>query len=573
VPAIRTELVTRARPTSRSRGQAVQLLGGLAWLGAWLGHAAPTLADTALSGGSVIVTASESETGLADAQLRAEALQNALRRHRANVLEPEEARAIFEAAHSREPVTLGAEEIAALRERVREATRLLALGKLREAMATTEPLRRLADRALDNMKRDLGEAQELFDICVVSATLMASQGERRAAERHMQQCVHGFPGLKTALDYHSPAARELFAKVAEQVQPGSPANLVIRTARGDDCITRVNGIPTGPPPAALELAPTQVRVQLECGGRIARVHPVSLESGFNEVTIDPDFDSVVRSDAPRLRLRYERAAALESKATLDALAIGRAIRAEAIFLVQVVRGTTTLRRLAANGARGPQIRWDAALADARALSEVSATVLAPTPPKAWRSPDRQPAVYQTALPALHLDADNAWLVPTAIVVGYSLGLGSSLFALARRSEIREDALSDSIDIDGYRQAHTLGLIGAITGSTLATSAELFGLPRRPGVPWWAWLVGGAGVATLGAAVALAPEQACTLENRLRTCTQWTEDEIFQPLLVIQSIPLLAVPLTYAISSALGEDSFAAVHADGRSALLIVRGAF
>jgi hypothetical protein len=545
----------------------------VAWLGALVGHVAGALAEPKVSGGMVVVAASESDAGLAEAELRARALQDALRSHRANVLEPEEARAMFEAAHSREPVALGAEEIAGLRERVRQATRLLALGKLREAMATTEPLRKLADRELDNMKRDLGEAQELFDICVVSATMMASGGERRAAERHMQQCVHGFPGLKTALEYHSPEARELFARVAEQVQPGSPAHLVIRSTRGEDCVTRVDGIPTGPPPAALELAPTQVRVQLECDGRIGRVHSLSLESGFNEVTIDPEFDRVVRSDQPRLRLRYDQAAALESRAALDALAIGRALGAEAVVLVSVLRGTTLLRRLAANGARGTQIRWDAALTDAQALSEVSTAVLTPAPPRARRRAARGPARYETALPVLSLNEDSAWLVPTATLVGYSLGIGSSVLALAYRAEVREDALSDSIEIDGYRQARTLGFIGAITGSTLATSAELFGLPRRRGVPWWAWLLGGAGVAALGAAVVLAPEHDCTLESRLRACTQWTEDPMFQPLLVIQSIPLLAVPLTYAISAALGEESFATVHADGRAAVLIVSGAF
>ena len=209
------------------------------------------------------------------------------------------------------------------------------------------------------------------------------------------------------------------------------------------------------------------------------------------------------------------------------------------------------------------------LSDSQALSEVSTAVLTPVPPKARRRPARGPEAYETALPVLSLNADNAWLVPTAIVVGYALGIGSSVAALAHRAKGREDALADSIDIDGYRQARTLGFIGAITGSTLATSGELFGLPRRRGVPWWAWLVGGAGIATLGAAVALAPEHDCTLESQLRACTQWTEDPMFQPLLVIQSIPLLAVPLTYAISSALGEGSFAAVHADGRAAVLIV----
>jgi hypothetical protein len=545
----------------------------LAALGGLLAHAVPTLADAAVSGASVVVVASDSASGLVEAERRAQALQAALRTHRANVLEPEEARAMFEAAHSRAPLMLSDEEMAGLRERIREATRLLALGKLRQAMAATEPLRKLPERALDNLKRDLGEAQELFDICVVSATMMASEGERRAAERHMQECVHGFPGLKTALEYHSPEARELFARVTEQAQPGAAAHLVIRSTRHDDCLTRVDGIPIGQPPAALELPPSQVRIQLECGGRVARVHQLGLESGLNEVTIDPDFDRVVRSDGPRLRLQYEQAVALESRAALDALAIGRAIRAEPVILVVSVGGTTLVRRVDASGTPGAPIRWDAALSDSQALSEVSLAVLTPAAPKAQRQPARGPEVYQAALPVLNLNSGSAWLVPTAIVVGYSLGIGSSLVALVYRAGVREDALADSIEIEGNRQARTLGLVGAITGSTLATSGELFGLPRRRGVPWWAWLAGGAGVAAVGAAVALAPEHDCTLESQLRACTKWTEDPIFQPLLVIQSIPLLAVPLTYAISSALGESSSAAVHADGRAAVLIVSGKF
>jgi hypothetical protein len=571
VPSTCIELVASARATPRLGARPHALGARLLWLTVLVGHGLPARAQAPISGGWVVVAASDSDAGLQQAQFRAQAIEDALRSRRANVLEPEEARARFEAAHSRAPITLGAEDIAALRARIQQATRLLALGKLREAMAATEPLRQLADRALDNLKRDLAEAQELFDICIVSATLMSNAGERRAAERHMQQCVHGFPGLKTALEYHSPEARELFARVTEQLQPGAAASLVIRSTHTEGCITRVDGIPTGPPPAALELVPSQVRVQLECGAEAGRVHPMTLESGFNQVALDPDFDRV-RSDAPRLRLRTVRATTLQSRSALDALAIGRALRAEVIVLLSVTGGTTTLRRLAAYGARGPQIRWDAAVADTRALSDVAAAILAAPSPSSQRPVPRRDT-HPTALRVLRLNASTAWLVPTTIVLGYSVGIASSVFALARRAEVREDSLSQSIDIDSYRQAHTFGLVGAIAGNALATGAELVGLPRRRGVPWWAWLAGGLGVAALGAAVAVAPEHACNLESRLRACTQWSEDPLLQPLLVIQSIPLLAVPLTYAISSALGDGNAASVQTDGHAAMLVVSGRF
>lgn len=531
--------------------------------GAWLGWMLSSCilatqsarADGGVAGGWIVVAIADTQPHLADALNRASALELELRAVNANLVTPEEARARFVTGHSTEPVTLPADRLNDLRVRVRRAARQLALGRARETAAELAPVRALGDQAQDCLRRDLDDAHELFDVCIVSASQSAQAGEPRAAERQMQECVRAFPSMRAPAEYHSQETRELFARVASQLQRGPVASLVIRNSSQQACVTRINGVPVGPAPAAVELLPATVRIQLECDDAPGRIHHVSLRSGFNEVTLDPDFDRSIVSSPPRMRILYASAARLETRRASDMAALARGVRAETLLVVEA-SAHVTVQRFDGSGRALQRFDWSAPAEDTAARANLVRALLAP--------PARPPQPPPVAVRRSAADDSAAWITPTAIALGYSTAVAASLFSLARRAGERSDSLGrSSFDIDGYRSDLRIGLIGTSAGAVLATSAEVIGLPQRASVPWWAWTAGGLGAAALMAGALLSPPSECRQMAPQPRCTTWQADSLLRPLLLIHSVPLLALPLKYAVSATFGVDASANAEGEAR----------
>jgi hypothetical protein len=67
------------------------------------------------------------------------------------------------------------------------------------------------------------------------------------------------------------------------------------------------------------------------------------------------------------------------------------------------------------------------------------------------------------------------------------------------------------------------------------------------VPTWAWLVGGLGGAVAVGALGWAVfGEHCDLSDERALCSSTMSDELFAPLLAVQGLSLLTVPIMYAL---------------------------
>jgi hypothetical protein len=525
-------------------------------------------ADAPPTGGWAVVATAANESDLEEATARAAALEAMLRVQSAPVVGPDEVRARFIAEHSTESIVLDDARLRRLRAHMARATRAFALGNIDEANAELAPLRALSDGEQDELRREEGQAQELFDLCVVAATQTASGSEDGAAERQMQECVRAMPTLRAAPHYHSPEARALYIRVTTQLERGQPSSLVIRSASDGPCQSRINGAPAGAVPTVLELVPTEVRLQVECGARRGRTHRLPVAPGFNEITIDPEFDAAVRSDAPRLRLVHSDPRVLDVRRTLDAAALARALRSDTLLLVEVAQGIT-IRQHDRRGSETARVRWNAPLHDRSALERAARALFGPQPVRSEAPAEN----YRSALPVIRWSDSTSWIIPSAIALGYSAAIATSVIALMQRANLRQSVLSAARpSIAEYRSGRQLALIGTSAGAAVATLTELLGLPAHPSVPWWGWTAGGLGLGAVSAAVLLSPDADCRQLVALRACTPLSQDSVLPALLVLHAVPLLTIPLTYGLSAALGEETGVELDADGAVSVW-VRGRF
>jgi hypothetical protein len=108
---------------------------------------------------------------------------------------------------------------------------------------------------------------------------------------------------------------------------------------------------------------------------------------------------------------------------------------------------------------------------------------------------------------------------------------------------------DVICPQSFAQYSTLGdltPVFAVLGSTLGVAALPALLPEIKGVPVWSWIVGTAGAATAASGIALwSRGDRCSFSK----CDPTRVDVSLGQMLLIDSAPLLAVPLTYAIPTA------------------------
>lgn len=86
---------------------------------------------------------------------------------------------------------------------------------------------------------------------------------------------------------------------------------------------------------------------------------------------------------------------------------------------------------------------------------------------------------------------------------------------------------------------------AAVGALLVSAAPYFWLPDEVETPAWAWVVGGAGAAIAlgGIGVAVFARQ-CNFTDAYYYCQRVNADPLFAPMLALQALPFLSVPVMY-----------------------------
>jgi hypothetical protein len=165
-----------------------------------------------------------------------------------------------------------------------------------------------------------------------------------------------------------------------------------------------------------------------------------------------------------------------------------------------------------------------------------------------RPPPADPAAPAPAPPIESL----ANQLPGAAVAAGIAGVGA--FAVgwgfyAARQNLRTD-LNPEPPLSSIQHYNTYGVVTlsvAGAGAALLSLAELFWLPDDPSIPAWAWVAGAAGLAVVAVGAVLAfVGQPCVVHDSRVECQSATRDRFFGPFLAIHAVPLITLPIMYAL---------------------------
>jgi hypothetical protein len=158
---------------------------------------------------------------------------------------------------------------------------------------------------------------------------------------------------------------------------------------------------------------------------------------------------------------------------------------------------------------------------------------------------------------LTLAGQNAMVAGALSAAGLA-GIATGWVFYALRDKARVDLWTRSVfassgDANGFPQSvytdfRTRGgiaMAAAGAGVLTLSTAQYFWLPDDPATPVWAWVVGGVGSAiALGALAWAVWGKHCEVTDPHAVCQSTTSDALFAPMLGIQAIPFLTLPLFY-----------------------------
>ncbi len=548
---------------------------GLVWCAALQAWAQPSSVTRNTPGddtqGTFIVIVASSPPDLG--QLQAERFERVLRNHGSHVADGDDVHASYQRTVLAPAAVLSPEALASLRAKVQEASQHLALGELDAALESLRPVTALPDTARDQLHRDLGQARALFDTCVMIAYLEQRANDLAGAGAQLRHCAGAYPTLQVQQDAYPTALRALFTEATRDLQEGS-TTLAVRSADGARCDVRLNGMLVGTTPLMLGARESSVRAQLECGARVSRVHRVGLRAGNNELVVDLTLDSALSVRSSRLSLGYATTDALDSLAVPHAAALAAAVGARQVVLVATDGASLLLRVVHPDGSAGALVRLPHLnVSEAEAADAVERLLRPPpdaTPPPtrtaaaAARSPER--ARSEIGLPSAPA---YTWFGAIAAPVFWTTSLVVAGLTLESRIDER---------VHGEISAHTASGRGLLVSGTvlplLASVQAIVVLPRQESVPSWALGLGAAGVVVLATgAIVTATADTCHVANVRAGCDAITNDPLLGPLIMLHSLPLLAIPLTYLIGQALGGDQPSELHVAASGSGFALEGRF
>jgi hypothetical protein len=513
------------------------------------------------------------------AQLSA-AFEAELRSAGMDVLANTDAARSFESRHSSEPVRLDSDEMTRLLRSVGQAARHLALGDLPQAQQAMEGVYALSGPARDYLNREAARARKIFDTCLMTAYLWERDHQSAQALRQMLECSRSFPGFRPEGRAYPPELREVFEQARQQLNQLPATTLYVTSKQERSCGVRLNGIELGKSPMSFsDVRAGITRVQLECeAGAAGRIHSVELKAGENKLSIDSAFDSAVHSNGA-LWLKYRDEAERGRRGDTDS------------DTIRQVMGVTRSVQLLVDGSTYPRVRVRAVFDTPREFATLSysagegynheAVVAAvkalqgaahPQPTAALASaessgpieldtePDEAPLEEPPAPPAPPAaELDEQALAPGLVLAAVGVGgLATSWVLYAQRQNVRKTPYpADGIPASEISAYDTSGVVVLAVGGASAlvlSISDYFWLPNDPGIPALAWVTGGVGAAValtgLGFAIfGTTCDRYTEGYDVPRVCQSFTADYTFGPLLAMQGLPLLAVPLSYALRAA------------------------
>jgi hypothetical protein len=503
----------------------------------------------------------------------------ALREAPVEVIDPEKAASFFEQRHSRAPVRLQPDEVDKLQKAISQVSHHLALENLAEARHALGVLQELTPEVADYLNRKLERAEQIFQACLLMAHLLRKGGYREKAYDQAGECARAFPGFEPDPQHYPPYIIDLFQRAAAEVQASTPATVHIGATSGRECRARINGVDWGPVPTRVPgVRADEVRVQVDCGQVMGRIHRERIRPGDNEFLIDTRFDRAVQTDTG-LWLTYANRAESDRNRVEDSIRVARVVGAAQILQVDLPSGS--LHRIDVASGQTVASRDLEGQALPRALS----ALLDAGAPPAGRGRERPPE--DTAYEDDWLDREpqaeerdgrsqrRLWGYTGAAVSAGALATGWAYWVVRRNEANRRLETDFDSDYDGYRAPV---LVFAGLGSLGLSASAALALPEQPGVPWWSYLAGagGMGLAAYGIYVWQQDERTC-LERDSSGCLRESRvDTLGGPFLALQSLPLLAVPATYLVRHLLHSERMpvsAVPRLDRRGARLVLAGRF
>jgi hypothetical protein len=499
--------------------------------------------------------------------------ETALRKRDQNVLTNPEAGLLFETRHSSEPVKLNNDELTRLLRSVGLAARHLALGELPQAQQAMEGVYSLSGPARDFLNREAARARRIFDTCLMTAYLWERDDKPQQALRQMMECSRNFPGFRPEGRAYPPELRAVFEQAKQQLSQQPSTTLLVKSQSSAGCRVRLNGIEVGKSPMSFsDVRAGVTRVQLECQpGVPGRSHAVELKAGENLLEIDAEFDANAHSQSG-LWLQYDSATSRDARIDKDLMQLQKVLGAAHVVGL-VIEGSAYpvihVRALADPGYEVATLSYSrgegfSAEAIAAALAELMPKK--PAPKALPSAPEETPIVLAAGSNSVFAprategaepeppNQQNALLGAALAVIGTG-GIATGWVLYALRYEYRNDQLTHAEDaaVSAARYnpqpAWALGVTAA--GALMFSWSEYFWLPNANEIPALAWVAGGLGsaVGLLGLGFSVFGDR-CTGGSGDGSfalgCSRLHSDVIFGPMIALNALPLLSVPLAYAI---------------------------
>jgi hypothetical protein len=345
------------------------------------------------------------------------------------------------------------------------------------------------------------------------------------------------------------------------------------------CGVRLNGIALGVTPYVSEdVATGDYRAQVECTdpsgeppSRHGRIHRIRLAEGASTVRVDVRFDSAVRTDTA-LRLLYATQADADAHRLEDAVTAAGTIGAAEVWLLSMEEGDIIrLDRVSVSRASVlASVRTHTTEGLAPAIVSLSSGVsqdrtgAAPVSMAPWGAPPMQAHVDvegdHDGSRVTHARADWELAVGATLgvigIAGYAASFGMLYVDEVVLGHQATQPLITDPDYLSRRNAWTSWeppvLAASIAGGALVTAALPFVMTDEDGTPWWSWLIGGVGLAAIGAGVGIiASAQTCGTNRPTDACVAGTAQADDGAAVIAMGAPLSSVPIVYLIRSALG----------------------
>jgi hypothetical protein len=462
-------------------------------------------------------------------------------------------------------------------ERSHAAVRYLARADYKAARRELKAAQHLADRAAAELNREAARAQQVLDTCLFMVRAYVETKNDAEARRQARECRQLVPRVEPTAFRHTPEVRELLAEVDAQIAAEAPGFLEV-TSEPSHCLVRVNGVELGRTPLSnVELPVGTYRLQVECEeAERGRIHRVAIRSGPNALAFDAALEQAVHS-RPVLHLQYSSQAAWASRME-HAAEVARILGSSKVLTLSAVLQEGARVDLVAEG-HEPASVWlptrdgtldasDAGRAIDALLEGRSVDFTGPHPlaRPSWRV-EAEPAeaeleVKATAAAVVEPEPKRQRGLPRPReqrIAGWSLlGLGVASTGASVGLHLWRGDLGDRFieapESLSAAQRWTDARIGVWTtaafGGAAASAAMPLVLPDYARTPWWAWMLGAAGLGLTGYALYEAvtltgcPEPFIADEDAVRSCVGRGQETGRLSLALAGAAPLLTAPLVY-----------------------------